>query len=45
MTPIDELGPGDIGAVAKLRETRAGDVLADEGDAGPLRRRSTCRRR
>jgi len=28
MTPIDELGPGDIGAVAKLRETRAGDVLA-----------------
>jgi elongation factor G len=28
MTPIDELGPGDIGAVAKLRESRAGDVLA-----------------
>jgi elongation factor G len=28
MTPIDALGPGDIGAVAKLRETRAGDVLA-----------------
>jgi elongation factor G len=27
-TPIDELGAGDIGAVAKLRETRAGDVLA-----------------
>jgi elongation factor G len=27
-SPIDELGPGDIGAVAKLRETRAGDVLA-----------------
>ena len=27
MTPVDELGPGDIGAVAKLRETRAGDVL------------------
>jgi elongation factor G len=25
---IDELGPGDIGAVAKLRETQAGDVLA-----------------
>jgi elongation factor G len=25
---VDELGPGDIGAVAKLRETRAGDVLA-----------------
>ena len=28
MRPIDELGPGDIGAVAKLRETRAGDVIA-----------------
>ena len=28
MKPIDELGPGDIGAVAKLRETTAGDVLA-----------------
>jgi len=27
-SPVDELGPGDIGAVAKLRETRAGDVLA-----------------
>jgi elongation factor G len=25
---IDELGAGDIGAVAKLKETRAGDVLA-----------------
>ena len=31
--PIDELGPGDIGAVAKLKETRAGDVLATK-DAG-----------
>lgn len=28
LDPIDELGPGDIGAVAKLRETRAGDVIA-----------------
>ncbi len=27
-TPVDELGPGDIGAIAKLKETRAGDVLA-----------------
>ena len=35
MTPIDELGPGDIGAVAKLRETRAGDVLASKDD--PIR--------
>jgi len=26
--PVDELGAGDIGSVAKLRETRAGDVLA-----------------
>jgi elongation factor G len=25
---VDELGAGDIGAVAKLKETRAGDVLA-----------------
>jgi elongation factor G len=40
MDPVDELGPGDIGAVAKLKETRAGDVLATK-DAGtsfpPLR--------
>src|SRR3954452_18225677 len=28
MRPTDELGPGDIGAVATLRETTAGDVLA-----------------
>ncbi len=33
MEAIDELGPGDIGAVAKLKETRAGDVLATK-DAG-----------
>jgi elongation factor G len=32
-TNIDELGAGDIGAVAKLRETRAGDVIAAK-DAG-----------
>ena len=32
MSPIDELGPGDIGAVAKLKETRAGDVLAEKDD-------------
>ncbi len=25
---VDELGPGDIGAVAKLRDTQAGDVMA-----------------
>ena len=30
LIPVDELGPGDIGAVAKLKETRAGDVLAEE---------------
>jgi elongation factor G len=35
LDPIDELGPGDIGAVAKLRETRAGDVLATK--ATPVR--------
>jgi elongation factor G len=33
MEPINELGPGDIGALAKLKETRAGDVLATK-DAG-----------
>jgi elongation factor G len=27
---VEELGAGDIGAVAKLKETRAGDVLADK---------------
>jgi elongation factor G len=30
MSAISELGAGDIGAVAKLRETRAGDVLASK---------------
>jgi elongation factor G len=30
MDPVDELGAGDIGAVAKLKETRAGDVLAEK---------------
>jgi elongation factor G len=33
LSPVDELGPGDIGAVAKLRETRAGDVLATKDTA------------
>jgi elongation factor G len=28
MRPVDELGAGDIGVVAKLKETRAGDLLA-----------------
>jgi len=28
MGHADEFGPGDIGAVAKLKETRAGDILA-----------------
>ena len=34
----DEFGPGDIGAVAKLKETRAGDVLSskDQDIALPL---------
>jgi elongation factor G len=35
MDPVDELGPGDIAAVPKLRETRAGDVLAAK--ATPVR--------
>jgi len=33
----DEFGPGDIGAVAKLKETHAGDVLADKQVDVPLR--------
>jgi elongation factor G len=31
-THADEFGPGDIGAVAKLKETRAGDWLADRDE-------------
>jgi elongation factor G len=29
LKPVPELGAGDLGAVAKLKETRAGDVLCD----------------
>ncbi|HET7508830.1 MAG TPA: elongation factor G [Solirubrobacterales bacterium] len=29
LQPVPELGAGDIGAVAKLKETKAGDVLCD----------------
>ena len=32
LEPVEELGAGDIGAIAKLKETRAGDVLG-EGQA------------
>jgi elongation factor G len=32
----DEFGPGDIGAVAKLKETHAGDVLAEKAMEVPL---------
>src|SRR4051795_3389174 len=32
----DEFGPGDIGAVAKLKETKAGDVLAAKPQEIPL---------
>jgi elongation factor G len=32
----DEFGPGDIGAVAKLKETRAGDVIASKAREIPL---------
>ena len=32
----DTFGPGDIGAVAKLKETHAGDVLADQDTEVPL---------
>jgi elongation factor G len=31
LEPAEEIGAGDIGAVSKLRETRAGDVLATKG--------------
>ena len=40
----DEVGAGDIGAVAKLKETRAGDVLASK-DVRSRSRRSACPRR
>jgi elongation factor G len=30
--PVQEFGPGDIGAVAKLKETRAGDWLASRDE-------------
>ncbi len=33
----DAFGPGDIGAVAKLKETHAGDVLAEQDHEVPLR--------
>ena len=33
----DEFGPGDIGAVAKLKETHAGDVLSSRDQTIPLR--------
>jgi elongation factor G len=33
----DAFGPGDIGAVAKLKETHAGDVVADQDMEIPLR--------
>ncbi|MCH7896549.1 MAG: elongation factor G [candidate division NC10 bacterium] len=29
-TPIDKVGPGDMGAVVKLKETGTGDTLCDE---------------
>jgi len=29
LRPVSDLGAGDIGAIAKLKETRAGDVLCD----------------
>jgi elongation factor G len=36
MGHADEFGPGDIGAVAKLKETHAGDVLAARDEDIPL---------
>ena len=37
LKPVPELGAGDIGAIAKLKETRAGDVLCDEERAVSFR--------
>src|SRR5919112_483524 len=34
---VDSFGPGDIGAVAKLKETHAGDVLSSYDHEVPLR--------
>ena len=31
ITPVTELHAGDIGAVAKLKDTLTGDTLADKG--------------
>jgi elongation factor G len=36
MGHADQFGPGDIGAVAKLKETHAGDVLSDRDEEVPL---------
>ena len=44
LEPVAELGAGDIGAVAKLKETRAGDVLCERRRRSPSRP-STCPRR
>jgi elongation factor G len=35
-TPIDDLGPGMIGAVPKLKDTNTGDVLADVDKPAPV---------
>jgi elongation factor G len=35
-SPTDELGPGMIGAVPKLKETNTGDVLADVDKPAPV---------
>ena len=39
LQPVTELHAGDIGAVAKLKETLTGDTLADKGVADQLSRR------
>src|SRR6201999_1155378 len=36
VTHVDEFGPGDIGAVAKLKETHAGDWLAARDTPSPM---------
>ena len=42
---VDDFGPGDIGAVAKLKETNAGDWLPTRGAGRGAMPRSSSRRR
>ena len=41
--PVNELHAGDIGAVAKLRDTLTGDTLGDKAFAHPVSAGDVCR--